>query len=42
VHTTPALVTLFVLATVGTTLWQFSMWMYIPGNYPGTTGRATA
>jgi len=34
VHTTPALVTFFVVATVGTTLWQFSMWVYIPGNYP--------
>jgi len=33
-HTTPALVTFFVIATVGTTLWQFSMWVYIPGNYP--------
>ena len=34
VHTTPALVAFFVVATVGTTLWQFSMWVYIPGNYP--------
>jgi len=34
VHNTPALVTFFVVATVGTTLWQFSMWVYIPGNYP--------
>ena len=33
-HTTPALVTFFIVATVGTTLWQFSMWAYIPGNYP--------
>ena len=33
-HNTPALVTFFILATVGTTLWQFSMWVYIPGNYP--------
>jgi len=34
VHSTPALVTFFIVATVGTTLWQFSMWAYIPGNYP--------
>jgi len=34
VHSTPALVTFFIVATVGTTLWQFSMWVYIPGNYP--------
>jgi MFS family permease len=34
VHSNPALVTFFVVATVGTTLWQFSMWVYIPGNYP--------
>jgi MFS family permease len=34
VHTTLALVAFFVVATVGTTLWQFSMWVYIPGNYP--------
>jgi MFS family permease len=33
-HTTPALVTFFVVSTVGITLWQFSMWVYIPGNYP--------
>jgi putative MFS transporter len=33
-HNTPALVTFFIVATVGTTLWQFSMWVYIPGNYP--------
>jgi MFS family permease len=33
-HTTPALVTFFIVATVGTTMWQFSMWAYIPGNYP--------
>jgi Sugar (and other) transporter len=33
-HNTPALVTFFIVATVGTTLWQFSMWAYIPGNYP--------
>jgi len=33
-HSTPALVTFFIVATVGTTLWQFSMWVYIPGNYP--------
>jgi putative MFS transporter len=33
-HSTPALVTFFVVSTVGTTLWQFSMWVYIPGNYP--------
>jgi MFS family permease len=33
-RTTPALVTFFVVSTVGTTLWQFSMWVYIPGNYP--------
>jgi putative MFS transporter len=33
-HTTPALIAFFVVATVGTTLWQFSMWVYIPGNYP--------
>jgi MFS transporter, putative metabolite:H+ symporter len=33
-HNTPALVTFFVVSTVGTTLWQFSMWVYIPGNYP--------
>jgi MFS transporter, putative metabolite:H+ symporter len=33
-HTTPALVIFFIVATVGTTLWQFSMWAYIPGNYP--------
>jgi hypothetical protein len=36
VHTTPALVAFFVVATVGTTLWQFSMWVYIPGNYYGS------
>jgi putative MFS transporter len=34
VHDTPALVAFFVVATVGTTLWQFSMWVYIPSNYP--------
>ena len=34
VHSTPALVTFFIVSTVGTTLWQFSMWVYIPGNYP--------
>jgi len=34
VHNTPALVTFFVVSTVGITLWQFSMWVYIPGNYP--------
>jgi MFS family permease len=34
VRNTPALVTFFIVATVGTTLWQFSMWVYIPGNYP--------
>jgi MFS family permease len=34
VHSTPALVTFFIVATVGTTLWQFSMWVYIPSNYP--------
>jgi len=34
VHNTPALVTFFIVATVGTTLWQFSMWVYIPSNYP--------
>jgi MFS family permease len=34
VRSTPALVTFFIVATVGTTLWQFSMWVYIPGNYP--------
>ncbi|HXZ75369.1 MAG TPA: MFS transporter [Streptosporangiaceae bacterium] len=34
VHNTRALVTCFIVATVGTTLWQFSMWVYIPGNYP--------
>jgi len=34
VHDTSALVTFFIMATVGTTLWQFSMWVYIPGNYP--------
>jgi MFS family permease len=33
-HTTPALVTFFIVATVGTTMWQFSMWAYIPGTYP--------
>jgi len=33
-HNTPALIAFFVVATVGTTLWQFSMWVYIPGNYP--------
>jgi MFS family permease len=33
-HNTPALATFFVVSTVGTTLWQFSMWVYIPGNYP--------
>jgi MFS family permease len=33
-HTTAALISFFVVATVGTTLWQFSMWVYIPGNYP--------
>ena len=33
-HNTPALVTFSIVATVGTTLWQFSMWVYIPGNYP--------
>jgi putative MFS transporter len=33
-HNTPALVTFFVVSTVGITLWQFSMWVYIPGNYP--------
>jgi hypothetical protein len=33
-HTTPALITFFVVSTVGITLWQFSMWGYIPGNYP--------
>jgi putative MFS transporter len=34
VHNTPALVTFFIVATVGTTLWQFNMWVYIPSNYP--------
>jgi putative MFS transporter len=34
VHSTPALVAFFIVATVGTTLWQFSMWVYIPSNYP--------
>jgi hypothetical protein len=34
VHSTPALATFFIVATVGTTLWQFSMWVYIPSNYP--------
>jgi hypothetical protein len=34
VHNTPALVSFFVVSTVGTTPWQFSMWVYIPGNYP--------
>ena len=34
VHDSAALVTFFIVATVGTTLWQFSMWVYIPGNYP--------
>ena len=33
-HNTPALAAFFVVATVGTTLWQFSMWVYIPSNYP--------
>src|SRR5271170_2195265 len=33
-HNTPALVTFFIVATVGTMLWQLSMWVYIPGNYP--------
>jgi len=33
-HNTPALVTFFVVSTVGITLWQFSMWVYIPANYP--------
>lgn len=33
-HDTPALVTFFIVSTVGTTLWQFSMWVYIPVNYP--------
>jgi putative MFS transporter len=33
-HNTPALAAFFIVATVGTTLWQFSMWVYIPSNYP--------
>jgi putative MFS transporter len=33
-HNTPALAVFFIVATVGTTLWQFSMWVYIPSNYP--------
>jgi putative MFS transporter len=33
-HATPVLASCFVVATIGTTLWQFSMWTYVPGNFP--------
>ncbi len=34
VHSTPALYVLYLLLTVGTILWLWSMYVYIPINYP--------
>lgn len=34
VHSTPALVTLWIVMTVGVILWLWSMYVYIPANFP--------
>jgi putative MFS transporter len=34
VHTTPAVVVLFIFMQIGVVLWLWSMYVYIPANYP--------
>jgi putative MFS transporter len=34
VHNTPGMVVLYIIAASGTTLWLWSMYVYIPANYP--------
>ena len=33
-HNTPGMVVLYIIAASGTTLWLWSMYVYIPANYP--------
>jgi len=34
VHNTPAVVTLFVISNIGAVLWIWSMYVYLPANFP--------
>ena len=34
VHNTAGMVVLYIIAASGTTLWLWSMYVYIPANYP--------
>jgi putative MFS transporter len=34
VHNTPGVVTLYMVASIGTVLWLWSMYVYIPANFP--------
>jgi hypothetical protein len=34
VHNTPAVVTLFIISNIGAILWVWSMYVYIPANFP--------